>query len=53
MSFEAWMAKINRIVMNEAGVSIHDLPDMCFRDMFDDGCTPKEVAAEALAELWN
>jgi hypothetical protein len=51
MTFKVWMQKVDKLISSEAGISIHDLPDMCFRDMFDDGCTPEEVVEEALQEF--
>ncbi len=40
-SFEEWMEEVNRIVMAAVGMSIHDLPDMKFRDAYDDEDSPE------------
>lgn len=46
--FALWMSKLDELVYNAIGISIHDLPDMQFRDAFDAGDTPEEFAAENL-----
>lgn len=50
MNFEQWMAEVDREVQRIAGLGVDDLGDMCFRDRFDDGCDPYEVAEELLRE---
>lgn len=47
--FAAWMDAVDRNCYAIAGLSIHDLADMPFRDWFDDGVTPNEAARQALA----
>ena len=49
--FSEWMGEIDMICWREFGMSIHDLPDMCFRDAFEDGVNPEEFMAEELADL--
>ena len=48
--FEAWMAEVDANVNTRTGLSIYDLPDVAFREMFDDGETPSGVAEVALSE---
>ena len=48
--FEVWMQKVDRIVRSKIGLSIDDLPDMCFSDYHADGLTPQEMARLALEE---
>lgn len=48
ISFNDWMGKINQIVSAAVGMSIHDLPDMQFRDSYDDSDSPEEFCANHL-----
>ena len=48
MSFESWMNDVDQLVLKATKMSIHDLPDMAFRDAFDDGATPEEFVEENL-----
>lgn len=42
MTFEQWMREVDDLCFGTWGMSIHDLPDMCFRDAFDDGVSALE-----------
>jgi len=44
--FNVWMAEVDNLVETEFNISVHDLPDMRFRDNFDDGVTPSEFVEE-------
>jgi hypothetical protein len=46
--FKAWLRKVDKLVTNELGIGIYDLPDKCWRDMFDGGDSPSEAAQEAI-----
>lgn len=48
MNFQDWMDKVDKEVINYCGLSVHDLPDCCFRDWFDDGASPKQAAKRAI-----
>jgi len=48
MTFKAWMKKVDAAVSVTAGLSVYDLPDMPFYDMFNDDYTPEEAAEETL-----
>jgi len=50
--FTTYMAKIDAIVGAKVGLSIHDLPDLPFRDFYDDGVPPARVAARAIREAF-
>ncbi len=50
MLFRNWMAEANGHVRGVVGVSIYELPDCPFRDMFDEGVSAKQAADMALAE---
>ena len=43
MSFGSWMAALDQHVIVAVGLSVHDLPDMTFRDWYEDGLTPAEA----------
>jgi hypothetical protein len=51
MTFEQWMNDVDELCRSEFIMSIYDLPDMPFRDAFDDGLTPGEFMAEALPDM--
>ena len=46
--FQLWMEAVDDAVLQIPGVSVHDLPDRPFRDMFEDGASPREAAQDAL-----
>lgn len=48
--FDRWMSAVDGHVQIKLGVSVHDLPDMCFRDYYDDGMTPAQVAQIVMEE---
>jgi len=48
--FENWMKKVDAAVEAIVGLSVHDLPDIDFMGLFEDGVGPKAVARKALAE---
>ena len=48
--FDLWMNRVDQFVTHSTGLSIHDLSDLPFRDYFDDGMSPEEVAEVALIE---
>ena len=47
-TFEAWMKEVDRRIEASIGLSSADLPDICYRDMYDDGATPASAAREAI-----
>lgn len=47
-TFEAWMSEVDAEVSARIGLSVHDLPDICFRDLYDAGESPASAAAEAI-----
>jgi len=50
MTFEQWMRAVDATVGNIAfGLSVHDLPDIAFRELYESGETAQEAAEEALA----
>lgn len=48
LTFDHWMSQLNALVMDEYGMSIHDLPDMMFRDAFDARVSPLEFFEDEL-----
>lgn len=51
MDFTSWMGAVDQCIGAAAGGLGHrDLPDVAYRDMFEDGCEPSEAATEALYE---
>ena len=47
-TFADWMAKVDAIVYRKQGCSVHDLPDCCFADWYDDDMSPARAAAKAI-----
>lgn len=45
------MEGVDRCCQLDFGMSIHDLPDMCFRDAYDVGQSPEEFMSENLPDV--
>lgn len=50
LSYETWMKLINVLCVRHYACSIHDLPDMCFRDAYDDGASAVEFFNSTVAD---
>lgn len=48
VEFEFWMRDVNASIMAKTGMSSMDLPDMPYRDWYDDGRSPKSAASAAV-----
>lgn len=48
--FVVYIAVIDAIVLQKAGVSVHDLSDQPFADWFEDGLSPVKAAITALLD---
>ena len=48
MTFSEWMRKVDEILNRKCGLDSRDLPDVCYRDMYDDGMSPRSAASKAL-----
>ena len=53
MTFKQWMRAVDRLLERSIGLSAMDLSDKCWHDMFDDGITPKEAAADIISDPWS
>ena len=53
LTFEKWLAAIDRILTNAIGLSHSDLVACCWRHMFDDGITPREATEDIIADPWS
>ena len=49
-TFEQWMLKVDQQVIAKSGLSVHDLADAPFRDMYDDETDPAEAADQILID---
>jgi hypothetical protein len=49
-TYEQWMDRVDAVVQDVAGVSVHDLPDFPSRDWYDAGRNPREVALTVLED---
>ena len=50
-SFDKWMREVDALCWENWGVGIYDLPDMRFRDFFEDGRTPLEFFHDELGTI--
>lgn len=48
-TFEAWIAKLDKIVQRRAGCSLDDLEDFATADAYEDGYTPSSFFIEVIA----
>jgi len=47
-SYETWISDVDAVLVRKVGVSSADLPDILYRDLYDDGHSPEEAAEEAI-----
>jgi hypothetical protein len=47
-TFDDWMSAVNAAVERLAGLSADDLPDVCYRDWYDDDVSPVSAARRAI-----
>lgn len=50
MTFDEWMIEADRECEALVGLGLLDLPDVAFRDMYDDGESPLTAAKTAILE---
>ena len=50
MQFKAWMSALNRQVTEAVGLKLTDLPELKFREAFDDGMLPEEFFDDTVRE---
>lgn len=48
LTMEQWLDKVDRIIFDKYGISVHDLADFQIWDLWHDGVSPEEGALEAL-----
>lgn len=54
MTLETFISLVDKMVQNKCGVSVHDLPDFCFADYFEEDFSVEEArdaAADCASEL--
>lgn len=47
-SFDAWMAKVNALIVKKTGFNADDLPDYNYLDAFEDGHSAGSTASSAI-----
>lgn len=52
-TFSEWVGEVDAMCWREFGLSVHDLPDLPFRDAFDDGESPEDFFAEEIGDIEN
>lgn len=50
LTYDKWLEVLDRTVIARTGLSVHDLPDVPFRDWYRDEMSPADAATQALAE---
>jgi hypothetical protein len=45
MEFSEWLRKVDAILVGMCGMGHRDLPDMCWRDQYEDEATPAEAVS--------
>lgn len=48
--YKTWLKKVDSIVIKKCGMSIHDLPDCCFMDWYENDVEPAEAADMVLVQ---
>lgn len=48
--FKEFMRQVDNALVAKCGMTHHDLSDFCYRDAFESGENPSEVADEVLEE---
>lgn len=51
--FDVWMEQVDQALLSQAGLSSDELPDKAYRDYFDSGMSPREVAQSVLEEEFD
>lgn len=51
LRFRLWLNEVDAILKDECGLTHEDLPDQCYRDMFDAGDSAEDAARVATEEL--
>ena len=49
-TFEEWMLKVDRLLIDHIGLDHDDLPDQGYWDAWDSEYTPEEMIAEMIAD---
>lgn len=47
-AFKDWMAKVDQAIGCAVGMGAEDLADICYRDMYEDGASPRAAARAAI-----
>jgi hypothetical protein len=50
--FEQWMEAVDRVLLRKVGFTSSDLPDVLYRDWYDDGVTAAEAADMAIEQAF-
>jgi len=45
MEFNVWMQRVDGVLMGLIMMGHDDIPDMCWRDQYEDGATPQEAVS--------
>lgn len=48
MNYEVWLKQVDQECWRRGGTSVSDLPDVNYREMFENSLSPKSAACRAL-----
>jgi hypothetical protein len=51
LTFAEWMKAVDAACYRLCGASVHDLADICFADLYDDGVSPAGAARRAIRAM--
>lgn len=51
LTFEAFMAEINNLLLTEVGAGYEDLPDFDYQGCYEDRFTPAETVQSLISEI--
>ena len=53
LTFEQWMKAVDQKIENQIGLSHADLPDICYRELYDDGVSPASAVRQAIKGFYE
>lgn len=53
LTFNQWLKAVDSILEDAVGFGHDHLRDCNWRDLFDDGITPKEATEEIISDPWS
>jgi hypothetical protein len=48
LTYKQWLDKVDDTMYRRIGLSVYDIDDYCYRDMYENGSTPAQAATAAI-----